>query len=100
MCKNGEPVDHLLLYHKVARIMLDEFSVGIGLSWVMPPRLVDFLTSWRGFHKWQQYGEWLLYVCVGVFSRREMIEASRIARKRWMSLKFSFLNIVLMGRGN
>ncbi|KAG2674053.1 hypothetical protein I3760_13G118500 [Carya illinoinensis] len=51
MCKKqGELVDHLLLHCKVARCMWDDFFSRIGLSWVMPLRLVDFLASWRGLH--------------------------------------------------
>lgn len=32
----------------VARTLRDEFFAGMGLSWAMPHRLVDFLTDWRG----------------------------------------------------
>ncbi|KAF5480926.1 hypothetical protein F2P56_001629 [Juglans regia] len=49
MCKKyGESVDHLLLHCEMAKGMWDDIFSRVGLSWVMPCRLVDFLTSWRG----------------------------------------------------
>lgn len=49
MCtKSGEMVDHLLLHCEFARAMGNYFSGRVGLAWVMPKRLVDFLANWRG----------------------------------------------------
>lgn len=48
MCKkDGEAVDHLLLHSEVARTLCNGFFARVGISWVMPRRLVD-LASWRG----------------------------------------------------
>ncbi|KAG7985003.1 hypothetical protein I3843_03G002700 [Carya illinoinensis] len=49
MCKkNGESVDHLFLHCEVARTMWAYFFTGLGVAWVMPRRLVDFLVYRRG----------------------------------------------------
>lgn len=50
MCKkNSKSIDHLILhYEEVTRNIWDDFLAGIKLSLVMPLRLVDVLTNWRG----------------------------------------------------
>lgn len=45
--KNGESENHLVLHYEVTRTMWDIFFVGIGLSWVMPFRLMDFVARWK-----------------------------------------------------
>jgi hypothetical protein len=47
MCKkNGDFVDHLLLYCEVACALWNVFFSHCGLSWVMPGSAADLFACW------------------------------------------------------
>ena len=49
MCKkSGESVDHLLLHCEIVRSLWSEVLARVGLAWVMPEKVSEFLASWRG----------------------------------------------------
>lgn len=49
MCKkSGESVDHLLLHCEIATTLWNDFFTRVGLTWVMPIRVIDLLASWIG----------------------------------------------------
>lgn len=41
---------HLLLHFEIARTLWNELFNGVGLAWLMPRRVIDFLAIWRGLH--------------------------------------------------
>jgi hypothetical protein len=45
--KNGELVDHLLLYCEIAGALWNIIFSSLGLAWVMPRRVVDLFACWR-----------------------------------------------------
>jgi hypothetical protein len=48
MCKkNGESVDHILLHCEIAGALWNNIFNSVGLSWVMPRRVVDLFACWR-----------------------------------------------------
>ncbi|KAG2720367.1 hypothetical protein I3760_02G032600 [Carya illinoinensis] len=49
MCKNdGESVNHLFLHCEMATTLWNELFVKLGIVWVMPFQVVDFLVCWQG----------------------------------------------------
>ncbi|KAG2705002.1 hypothetical protein I3760_05G032400 [Carya illinoinensis] len=49
MCKcNGESTDHLLLHCEVVKVLWDAIFSRLGIAWVMPKRVIDLLSCWRG----------------------------------------------------
>ncbi|KAG2683326.1 hypothetical protein I3843_10G026800 [Carya illinoinensis] len=49
MCKkDGESVNHLFLHCEVVTKTWNEIFVRVGIAWVMPMHVVDFLTFWQG----------------------------------------------------
>ncbi|XP_042967635.1 probable uridine nucleosidase 2 isoform X1 [Carya illinoinensis] len=49
MCKNdGESVNHLFLHCEMATALWNELFVKLGIVWVMPFQVVDFLVCWQG----------------------------------------------------
>ena len=49
LCKsNGESPDHLLLHCSFAQELWTFVFCLFGISWVMPLRVLDLLSSWRG----------------------------------------------------
>jgi hypothetical protein len=47
MCKkNGESIDHLLLYCEVALDLWSYIIILFGVEWVMPRTVLELLTSW------------------------------------------------------
>lgn len=103
MCeKHGESVDHLLLHCEVAKAIWDDFFSRVGLSWVIPCRLVDFLTSWRGLHGDAQVAAiWrLVLICMCWCIWRERNARCFDDQERtWMSLKFSFFKSLFQWAG-
>jgi hypothetical protein len=56
MCKrNGETVDHLLLYCEITSALWSAIFSCLGLTWIMPIRVVDLFTCWRGLGGGPQY---------------------------------------------
>lgn len=49
VCNNGEFVDHLL-HSEVANALQSIIFRFVGLSWVMPKRVVDLFACWRGLN--------------------------------------------------
>lgn len=50
MCKKeAELVNHLLLHCEMAKVLWDGVFGRVGLSWVMPKTVVEFLASWSNF---------------------------------------------------
>lgn len=49
MCKrSGKSVDHRLIHCEVASALWRVIFSCVGLTWVMPRRIVDLFTCWRG----------------------------------------------------
>jgi hypothetical protein len=48
MCKNGEPVDQLLLHFEITSALWITILSHIGLAWVMPKEVVKLFACWRG----------------------------------------------------
>jgi hypothetical protein len=47
--RSRESVDHLLLHFEITSALWSAIFSRVELAWVMPKRVVDFFTCWRGF---------------------------------------------------
>jgi hypothetical protein len=48
MCKRcGESVDYLVLYYEIVSALCSAIFSRVGLTWVMPRRVVDLFACWR-----------------------------------------------------
>ncbi|KAF5471044.1 hypothetical protein F2P56_011519 [Juglans regia] len=49
MCKHSsESTDHLLLHCEVVKALWDDIFTRLGIAWVMPRRVSDLFSCWRG----------------------------------------------------
>lgn len=49
MCKRcGESVDHLFLHYEISSALWSVIFSHIGLTWVMPRKVVDLFACWKG----------------------------------------------------
>jgi hypothetical protein len=89
MCKkNGESVDHLLIYCEVATRLWHYIFTLFGIEWVMPQKVLDLFAYWNhvggGGILLKLFGGWLLCVSFGTFGGRGMRDFLRIRNARWM----------------
>lgn len=101
--KNDESENHLVLHYEVTKTMWDIFFVGIGLSWVMPFRLMDFVASWKDLRDnspvvaiWRMAP---ICMCLCNWQERNDRIFKDHERTRDKLKAIFFKNIVLMGRG-
>lgn len=70
--RSAESVANLLLHYETVSAMWSNFLSWIGLAWVMPNRVVDQFSSWRGLGGGQQIADvWkVVHTCLGAFGRK------------------------------
>jgi hypothetical protein len=92
MCKrNGEFVDHLLLYCEVAYAIWNIFLVHFELSWVMPRRVVDLFACWWTVGSTRSAAVWkIVPPCLLWCLWREMNDMNFEDRERTMKELESF----------
>lgn len=102
MCKSsGESIDHLLLHCEIVMTLWEEFFAWVGITWMMPRRVIDLLASWRGLQgNYQIATIWkMVPVCLRRCLWREMNEINFEDQEQSMNaLKNLFSILYSIGR--